>query len=135
MKRSQKKKSKLELKFARFLKDNKIHCRYESQRFKYKVSKVKTYVNDFPIRKADGSWMYLETKGWFRPEDRTKILYVIESNPGIDLRLIFQYDNRLNKNTETRYTDWCKKHNIKFHIGIGLPEEWIKELKPKGAKH
>lgn len=126
--------SKAEIKFSQHLRENKVHYKYESQSIKYRVSKFKSYTPDFPVRKSDGTWMYLEVKGWFRSQDRSKILYVVESNPGIDLRLVFERDNRLNKDSETYYSDWAEKYNIKYTVGLKLPEEWLQELKAPKKK-
>lgn len=77
--------------------------------------------------------MYIEVKGYFDPAARQKMLYVMESNPDADVRMVFQVDNKLHKLRETRYSDWCKKHNIKYHIGLRLPDEWLEELKSSHA--
>jgi hypothetical protein len=133
---AKRKQSGAEVKFSEWLRDFKVHHVWESQRLKYKISKTKIYISDFPVMKKNGEWMYLEVKGWFDPPSRQKMLYVIESNPGVDIRMVFVYDNKLNKNTETRYSDWCEKHNIKYTIGLKLPDEWLDELKtPRSKKY
>lgn len=130
--RHKKKRSGLEDKFAEYLRSQNIHYDYESVSVKYKISKTKIYKPDFPLQcKYKDKVILIETKGWFDAKDRQKILYVLESNPGIDLRLVFERDNKLNKKSNTRYSDWAKKNGIKYHVGIGLPEEWIKELREK----
>lgn len=64
---------------------------------------------------------YLEAKGKFDYEERRKALAVISNNPGIDLRFVFMRDNKLNKRSQTRYTDWCKQHNIRCSVFPKLP--------------
>ena len=54
----------------------------------------------------------LETKGFWRPEDRRKIRQVINDNPEIDLRMIFQDPYKKN----------CKK--IKDNLCKMVSEIW-----------
>lgn len=68
--------------------------------------------------------MYIEVKGYLRPSDRTKLLAVLRDNPGIDLRLAFKVNNKISSDSETRYSDWCKKHNIPFCITV-IPRDWL----------
>lgn len=127
-----KKRSGLEEKFAEVLRSQNIHYDYEGLSIKYKVSKVKFYKPDFILSyKYKDKEMLIETKGWFTSVDRQKLIYVLESNPGIDLRLVFEKDNKLNRKSNTRYSDWAKKHGIKYHVGIGIPDEWLNELREK----
>lgn len=126
--------SKSEVKFSDDLRAHKVHFAYESDRVPYVITKSKTYIPDFTVRKSNGAFVFLEVKGWFRSQDRTKLLSVIRSNPGIDLRLVFERNNRLNKDSETTYADWAEKHDIKYTIGLKLPEEWLRELKSPKIK-
>ena len=96
---------------------------FESSKLPY----VSLYVPDFVVTRADGRLTYIETKGWFTPEDRAKTLKVIKANAGIDLRLIFMSDNKLNSKSKTRYSDWCNKHGIPFAFRQ-IPQEWIAEF-------
>lgn len=71
----------------------------------------------------------IEFKGRFTGADRTKMLRIKEQHPGLDLRIVFQQNQRLYKGSPNYYVDWAKKHGFKYHIGISLPKEWIEELK------
>lgn len=68
--------------------------------------------------------IYIETKGWFRPSDRTKMLAVKKCNPDADIRLVFQSDNWLTKAHKRRYSDWAKEHGFPYAIG-SVPKEWL----------
>lgn len=73
------------------------------------------------IHKDGGESFYLEAKGKFDYEERRKALAVIKDNPGIDLRYLFMRDNKLNKRSPTRYTDWCKQHGIRCSVFPKFP--------------
>lgn len=72
----------------------------------------------------------LEAKGRFTSADRSKILKVLENNPDdIDLRLVLMRNQRLNKRSNTMYSDWCEKHGIKYVVSVDgeIPLEWLKD--------
>jgi len=92
---------------------------YEPTELKYTLS----YIPDFLLPNG----VYVECKGYFAPEDRTKILSVIKSNPNIRLRLLFQKNNKISCNSNMTYGDWCNKHNIIWSIGAIIPLSWYNE--------
>lgn len=94
---------------------------YERDRFKYTLEK--TYTPDFIVEKTDGSVTYIESKGYLRSTDRTKILAVLRDND-IDLRICFMQDHKLSRGSRNRYSDWCDKHKITYAVGR-IPEEWL----------
>ncbi len=94
---------------------------YESKKYQYTV--VKTYTPDFELSNG----ILVETKGNWTSEDRTKHRLVREANPDLDIRFVFQSDNKLNKNSKTRYSDYCKKMGWKYVVGNSIPKEWINE--------
>ena len=101
---------------------------YETETLPYVLPvKPHKYKPDFIVRFNDNRnrTIYIETKGYFRPADRTKFLAVRNSNPGIDLRLVFQKDKPISKKSKTMYSVWCKKHGIIYSIGI-IPNDWFK---------
>lgn len=95
---------------------------YETSSFPYTIRK--TYIADFTVVTQSGVTIYIETKGWFRPQDRTKMRAVREANPTADIRMVFPQNNKLNKTSKMRYSDWCEKHGIRYHIG-SVPKEWF----------
>lgn len=94
---------------------------YESKKYEYTV--VKNYTPDFEL--ANG--ILVETKGQWTSSDRTKHKLVREANPELDIRFVFQADNKLNKNSKTRYSDYCKKMGWKYVVGKEIPKEWLNE--------
>ena len=101
-----------------------VQVDYETEKLQYELKK--RYTPDWIITFPSGRKRYIETKGYFRPEDRTKILSVLHHHPGIDLRLVFQRDNFLSKTSKTRYSDWAKQHGITFALG-SVPTDWMRE--------
>lgn len=99
-----------------------VTVEYETKTLEY----ISDYIPDFYVATLSGKHFYLETKGYFTPEDRAKMLKVIKNNPGIDIRMVFQANNKLNPKSDTRYTDWCNKHGIRCAIGA-VPSEWLTE--------
>lgn len=120
--------SGFEEKFAAYLKAKRVFYSYENTRVPYQVTITNNYLPDFEISKDNNDVMFIECKGYFTPSDRKKLLFVRESNPFIDLRIVFQYDNWMTKKRKKRYSDWCKDHGFKYHVGASLPKEWLEEL-------
>jgi hypothetical protein len=91
---------------------------------------TRKYVPDFHLPHD----IIIEAKGKFTPENRTKMLEVIESNPDLDIRMLFMYNNWLTRKKKNKYGDWCDKYDIKWGIGPGLPTAWIKECQQSLCK-
>ena len=124
--------SGFEAKVATKLKENKVKFSYEVDKIKYVVPEsYHTYTPDFTLPNG----IVLEVKGRFTPADRKKMSLVIEQNPTLDIRLIFMTDNTLSRTSKTRYSDWCNKRNIKYHVSKdgSIPSEWY-EVSTKKRK-
>jgi hypothetical protein len=91
---------------------------------KYVVPETKrSYTPDFVLKNG----IIIESKGYWDASSRSKMALAIEQNPHLDIRILFQRDNAINKGSKTHYSDWCKKRGIKYAIspqGI-IPEEWL----------
>lgn len=93
---------------------------YEPTRLAY--LKKHTYLPDFWLDKQN---FFIETKGYFLPQDRTKHLLVREQNPNTDVRFVFQQpNNKLSKRSRTTYAEWCDKHGFLWS-GTKLPKSWF----------
>lgn len=119
-----------------FLTANNIKFEYEKEAFKYVKEicphcnvaiKYGKYTPDFFLAKN----IIVEAKGRFTSADRSKHMRVKASNPFVEIRFLFMYDNKISKTSKTRYSDWCIKHGYKYHICKDgkLPKEWMEELK------
>ena len=65
---------------------------------------------------------YLEAKGYFRAEDRVKLLSVRDNYPDMDLRLVFQKDNKVHRTSKMKYSDWAEKHGFQYCVG-SIPKD------------
>lgn len=94
---------------------------YESESISYNVSR--SYTPDFSLPNG----IYIEAKGYWLPEDRTKHLLVREQHPDKDIRFVFQNaHNRLNKRSKTTYANWCDKHRFMWAHKT-IPQSWLVE--------
>lgn len=88
-----------------------------------------TYTPDFPLSDK----VFIEVKGYFKAADRAKHLAVREQHPDKKIYFLFANSkNKLNKNSNTTYGDWCEKHGFEFaDIKDGIPADWLS----KKGKH
>ena len=114
----------LEADVAHDLEEGGVQFKYENIRLLYAVpTKIRTYTPDLELDNG----IIVEIKGRWTAQDRRKMGYVIEQNPDEDIRMLFAVDNKISRNSKTRYSDWCKKRNIKYAIGKKVPMEWLYE--------
>jgi hypothetical protein len=120
--------SRLEKKIADQLKNEGVEYEYESFKVPYLVPARKAhYLPDFPVA---GRKILLEGKGWFQAKDRQKLIFIRDSNPGIDIRLVFQSaQNKIYKGSPTTYAKWCDDHGFLWCDKGTIPKTWIEEIK------
>lgn len=119
-------KSKPEVLFAGHLSDLGLPWRYEGEMFKYHLPGRK-YKPDFIVELPNNEVIYVEVKGWLRPEDRTKMIAVRDQHPEMDLRIVFVNSSKtINKGSKTTYGEWATKHCFKWSEKI-IPQAWLKE--------
>lgn len=54
------------------------------------------------------------------------MLLVLEQHPELDIRMLFQKDNLINKGSSTRYSDWAITHGVRYQlVNYGGEEAWI----------
>lgn len=115
-----------ERKLWKFLEANKVPFEYESLSIPYKVPvKNRRYTPDFIL--ANG--IYVEAKGKLDAKSREKMQLVVEQHPDLDIRILLMRDNKISKQSKTRYSDWCKKVGIKYHVSEHgeIPPEWMED--------
>jgi hypothetical protein len=113
---------------AYWLDNNGINYVYEGKKLPY-TSKVKSgicsvcgepaiqkrfYLPDFYITDFG---FYIETKGRLTSKDRSKMRDVVKANPKEDIRIVFMYDNKLEKNKDERYSSWASKNGFRYSVG------------------
>lgn len=95
----------------------------ELKAIEYRNLKVKKYHPDFELPNG----IIIETKGWWKTQDRTKHLCIKSQHPELDIRFVFSNPNaKLNSKSKTTYAMWCEKYGFKYAKGL-VPQEWIDE--------
>jgi len=112
--------SKLEESVAALLDQVGAKYEYESCQVAYTIQHL--YNPDFILP----SGVMLEAKGYWDAADRRKILAVVQDNPQLDLRMVFQAPyNKISKKSKTTYAQWCEKHGIKWAAVHAIPIDWL----------
>jgi len=90
--------------------------------FYTKPAKRARYIPDFVL----GNGVLVESKGRLTVTDRQKMLNVKESNPGVDIRFLFQRaSNRITRSPNSMtYWQWAEKHGFRWYEGENIPDEW-----------
>ena len=130
--------SKFEDRIEQDLKDAGVEYEYESIQLEYQeplrknlascdtcgsTNLVRTgwYTPDFILSNG----LIIETKGRFTAADRRKMLAVKESHPDLKIVMCFMRNNKIHKNSGTKYSDWCDANGMEYSIGK-LKKEWLK---------
>lgn len=127
-------KSGLEQTVAEQIKSTPYDLKYETETIHYIVPERKAkYTPDFVFTKRNGNFMFVETKGRWTTADRQKMKHVLASNPGIDIRMVFQNPNqRLTKTSKTTYAEFALKLGIQHVAKKDIPAEWLAECVKSG---
>lgn len=126
-------KSNFEKEVAKQLRTGGVSFQYESQRVTYlhrvvkgsckncgatDVYKERYYTPDFFLSNG----VVLEVKGVFTAENRRSVAAAREQ--GMDIRMVFYHNNKLNKARENRYSDWCESKGIPYCFRE-VPKGWM----------
>ena len=129
-------KSNLELKVANQLEEGGIEYEYEKEKFEWierisrgycancggrDVNQDRLYTPDFFL----GCGPIIEVKGRLTTRDRKLLVGVRTSNPEIDLRLVFDKNNRIRRGSATRYADWAERQGFKYCLGGQIDKSWL----------
>ena len=95
----------------------KVSFKYESERIPYILARH--YIPDFILDTPLGK-IYVECKGYLRPEDKSKMKAVKKFNPHMDLRILFYAPNKSN-------IRWAEKNQIRWAVSR-IPKEWLEGL-------
>ena len=114
--------SNFEVDFASDLIKRDISFDYEPDSYEYQP-KTTTYTPDFYLPEHQ---IYIETKGFFTSQDRTKHLTFRNQHPNIDVRFVFSNsNNKLTKSGKTTYAQWCVRNGFKYSDRV-IDDEWLK---------
>jgi hypothetical protein len=117
--------SDFEKRIAECLDELGTYWEYEPFAIAYEA-KPKKYTPDFILPNG----VIIEAKGRFTSSDRAKHLLLKTQRPELDIRFVFQYDNKLTRSSNTRYSDWCKSNGFLFALRE-VPKEWLEPTKSK----
>ena len=132
-------KSNYEFKIAKQMEESGVAFSYEPERIQYTypvkngvcencgsvaVGRRASYTPDFwlPV-----SQLWVEAKGKWDSQGRTKIMAVLNTSGAITLenfRMLFMYNNWITKKHKITYMDWCEKNEIIAAVGKAIPKEW-----------
>lgn len=116
--------SKGEVKLATWMDEWKIPWEYEAESFNY-ILPPRKYTPDFKITCSDGTFFFVEYKGWLRPEDRTKMKAFKQANPSVDVRFVFANANKaILKGSKTTYGAWADKLGFPWAENE-IPDVWL----------
>lgn len=118
--------SKAERDFAYEMDCAKIHWMYEPDKFDW-FPPPRKYTPDFKVLRRDGTYFYIEFKGYLRPADKRKMKYFKQQNPNVDVRFVFMNAYKaLYAGSPSTYADWAEKHGYRWAHQI-IPEKWLDE--------
>jgi predicted nuclease of restriction endonuclease-like RecB superfamily len=115
--RTKKVRNKFEKKTERQLKRAKVRFGYETEKIPYVLAGH--YIPDFIISTPTGR-LYIECKGYFRPEHKRKMVAVKRQHPNLDIRIVFYRGTPGN-------IRWAERYGFKYSIEK-IPEEWLRGL-------
>lgn len=117
--RTSKYRSSLETQIAHQLEKAGVQFGYETFRLKY--TRKCHYKPDFILPNG----IIVEAKGWFTPQDRSKLVLVKEQSPDLDIRLVFSRSGQtLSKKSRTTYAEWSTTHGFPY-ADKEVPKEWL----------
>jgi predicted nuclease of restriction endonuclease-like RecB superfamily len=110
-------KNKFETRVAKQLKRSKCGFKYESRRIPYILARH--YIPDFEVQTPTGI-LYIECKGYLRPEHKAKMVAVKKQHPEMDIRIVFYAQKKA-------YIRWAEKNGFKWSVEK-IPTDWLKGL-------
>jgi Autographiviridae endonuclease I len=107
-------KNAFEKKLNKQLKKAKVRFDYECTRIPYILAC--DYVPDWTVLLPSGV-LYIEAKGYLRPEHKRKMVAVKRQHPEKDIRMVFYSKNK-------KYIKWAERNGFTYAIGE-IPKEWL----------
>jgi len=132
---------------AKLLKKSKVIFDYEEESYNFfmpadernlsckdcdgtTIQKTVGYTPDFKLYYKGSRkkrFIIVETKGKMNAAIRRKYEAFTAQYPAIDFRLCFMANNKIHKNSATRYADWADKVGIPYCVG-NINTQWLNEL-------
>lgn len=116
--------SGLEVRNAKDLASRDPGAEYEPFKLNYtQPAKPRTYLPDFVLSNG----IIIDTKGRWVTEDRQKFKMLKDTDPDLDIRLVFSNpQTKIGKNSKTTYGMYATRLGIPFAREF-VPQEWIDE--------
>jgi hypothetical protein len=111
--------SKFEAGVAASLNQRRVPFQYETLCLDYVIEAQ--YKPDFILPNG----VIVETKGFFKANDRRKMIAVKKQHPDLDIRLVFQNSNdKISRSKKSMtYGQWATRHGFKWSSGF-IPNSW-----------
>lgn len=93
---------------------SKVKHDYETEKIPYTL--VRSYIPDFILETIHGK-VYIEAKGYFRREAKSKMVAVKKQNPDLDIRIVFYKYSK-------EYERWAIRYGFKYAFDT-IPKEWL----------
>lgn len=108
-------KSKFEAAFAKSLDARGVAWEYEPDVLYFQPPRA-AYTPDFKITSTDGTVEYIETKGFFSSEDRTKMRCIKEQHPDVNIKMKFMRPSaKLYPKSKTTYQSWAEANGYECY--------------------
>lgn len=107
--------NKFEKRIDRQLRKAKVNYGYETEKIPYIISGH--YIPDFIVNLSNGNKIYIECKGYFRPEDKRKLVAVKKCHPTYDIRILFY---KLDKQSKR----WAERNQFQYAVE-SVPSIWL----------
>jgi len=113
---------KLEEQVNQSLTEQGLAISYEKERFPYHLKKY--YTPDFLV-KGERFDFWIEVKGYWPSDARTKFLAVIREHPTLPIFVALQKPTqKLSRSSSTSYSQWCEKFGICW-CPTPIPQEFL----------
>jgi len=76
------------------------------------------YVPDFKIFNEDGSFKYIEVKGFLDAASRIKMHLIKQQYPDMNVDFHFMRNNKVTPRSKQTYKDWAQKNGYQATVGI-----------------
>lgn len=106
--------NKFEIKVEKQIKKTKLSYKYEAERIPYILARH--YIPDFIINTPSGK-VYIECKGYLRPEHKSKMKAVKIMHPELDIRILFYAHKK-------KDIKWAEKCGFTWAVDT-IPDEWF----------
>ena len=122
--------SAAEIKCATDMDNRGVTWEYEPEKWSWNPP-PKKYAVDFKVIRVDGSCFYVEYKGYFRTEDKVKMIAIKKQYPERDVRMVFTHPEKpvegatMRKDgTKLSNAEWATKNGYLYAEKV-IPDEWF----------